>query len=226
MKSDNILHFLPMLYYFINTLFTVGWIKLTLKQLHRTLDVSLRVTYFTVFLRVSAKDMAAVTRHVQFVSVLPTSQSPLTGNQFATSLEFKMTPQRQYCNTSKGFNTSSREEAQNSTHHKQIKRNWHTRYIPLSRRHYPHDCDKKTEVKEGKGWSCCPLPYTCFHTSLSAPISLEGDIYWSNLVQLFSVAYWRKKINQYVNIFVTNIIWAFMCIYTTTRVIKKLNWNS
>jgi hypothetical protein len=34
-------------------------------------------------------------------------------------------------------------------------------------------------------------------------------------VQLFSVAYWRKRINQYFNIFVTNIIWAFMHIYIT-----------
>jgi hypothetical protein len=40
-------------------------------------------------------------------------------------------------------------------------------------------------------------------------------------VQLFSVAYWRKKINPYVNIFVTNIIWAFLRIYITTGVIKQ-----
>jgi hypothetical protein len=40
-------------------------------------------------------------------------------------------------------------------------------------------------------------------------------------VPLFSVADWRKKINQYINIFVTNIIRTFMYIYMT-RVIKQV----
>jgi hypothetical protein len=31
MKSDNILYFLPMLYYFMNSLLSVGLIKLTVK---------------------------------------------------------------------------------------------------------------------------------------------------------------------------------------------------
>jgi hypothetical protein len=53
-----------------------------------------------------------------------------------------------------------------------------------------------------------------------ATITLAGDIYWSDLVQLFYIAYWRKKINQYVNTFETNIIWAFMRICITTCVIK------
>jgi hypothetical protein len=55
----------------------------------------------------------------------------------------------------------------------------------------------------------------------SATVLLKGDIYWSDLVQLFSIADWRKKINQCVNIFVTNIIKAFMRIYITTCVIKQ-----
>jgi hypothetical protein len=66
-----------------------------------------------------------------------------------------------------------------------------------------------------------PIALHLFHPSPYAAISLEGDIYWSNLVQLFSVAYWRKKINQYVNIFVTNNIRAFTHI-DITCVIKQV----
>jgi hypothetical protein len=70
--------------------------------------------------------------------------------------------------------------------------------------------------------SCCPSPYTCFSLPPTPEtISLQPDIYWSNVVQLFSVAYWRKKIKQYVNIFVTDTIWAFMRICITTCVIKQ-----
>jgi hypothetical protein len=116
MKSNNILHFLPMLYYFVNRLFIVRWIKLTLKQLYRTLGVPLRVTYFNAFLRVSANDKAKVTRHVQFVSILYTSQSPLIGIHFATSSDYKITPQRQYHNNFLLFNTLLHEQAHNSTH--------------------------------------------------------------------------------------------------------------
>jgi hypothetical protein len=134
-----------------------------------------------------------------------------------------MTPQRQYYNNFKWFNTLLHEQAHNSTHYKQIKSNWHTSYIPLSLRHYAHDSKERVE-----GMSGCPPPCTCFPSPPPSDVAackiLKTE--WHLLiklgtVQLFSVAYWRKEINKYVNTFVRNIIRAFMRIYITC-VIKQV----
>jgi hypothetical protein len=149
------------------------------------------------------------TRHVQFVSILITSQLSLAGIHFATSLQYKMTSQRQYYNFLND-STLCYTNTHITTHIKNKLKVTDTRAIFHFR-----DAIMHTTATRRRGDIMLLI-------ALHLLLPLHPDITkgWHLLVklgtvQLFSVAYWRKKINQYVNIFVTNIIWAFVHVYIT-----------